>query len=93
MPSVKNPNGISKNRAAAQASKAKKVQRQISAQNRNKISKQDVARGARPGLLPNSGPRAKLSGKKARKLEKKLGYAMKRKMDAEGVVEMKGEFT
>ncbi|VUC28166.1 unnamed protein product [Clonostachys rosea] len=88
MPSVKNPNGMSKLRASARALKAKKVQRQISEQNKNKISRKDVARGARPGLLPNSGPRAKVSGKKARKLEKKMGYALKRKMDAEGIVEM-----
>ncbi|CAG9942365.1 unnamed protein product [Clonostachys rosea f. rosea IK726] len=88
MPSVKNPNGMSKIRAAARSLKAKKAQRQISEQNKNKISRKDVARGARPGLLPNSGPRAKLSGKKARKLEKKMGYALKRKMDAEGIVEM-----
>ncbi|CAH0044440.1 unnamed protein product [Clonostachys solani] len=88
MPSVKNPNGMSKLRVSARSLKAKKAQRQISEQNKNKISRKDVARGARPGLLPNSGPRAKVSGKKARKLEKKMGYALKRKMDAEGIVEM-----
>lgn len=93
MPSVKNPNGMSKIRASARSLKAKKAQRQISEQNKNKISRKDVARGARPGLLPNSGPRAKVSGKKARKLEKKKGYALKRKMDAEGIVEMTGKLT
>lgn len=76
---------------AARASKAKKQRRQKSEQSRNKISKADTTRGARPGLLPTSGPRAKVSSKKARKLEKKMGYAIKRKMDAEGIVEMKGK--
>lgn len=92
MPSVKNPNGPSKNRLAARASKAKKVRRQKSEQGKHKISKSDMARGARPGLLPTSGPRAKISSKKARKLEKKLGYAIQRKMEADGVVDMQGEF-
>lgn len=92
MPSVGNPNGPSKNRLAARSSSAKKQRRQRSEHARNKISKADTTRGARPGLLPTSGPRAKLSSKKARKLEKKMGYAMKRKMEAEGVVEMKGEY-
>lgn len=92
MPSVSNPNGPSKNRLAARASKAKKVRRQKSQEARHKIAKTDTTRGARPGLLPTSGPRKPVSGKKARKLEKKMGYALKRKMDAEGVIEMKGEY-
>jgi hypothetical protein len=92
MPSVKNPNGPSKNRLAARASKAKAQRQQREAHARNKISKPDVARGARPGLLPNSGPNAKLSSKKQRKLDKKLGYALKRKMEREGEVVMQGEF-
>ncbi|EFY99790.1 hypothetical protein X797_001198 [Metarhizium robertsii] len=91
MPSVKNPNGPSKNRLAARASAAKKVRRKRSELARNKISKQDVARGARPGILPTSGPRAKVSAKKARKLEKKMGYALKRRMEAEGEKQMLGE--
>lgn len=91
MPSVKNPNGPSKNRLAARASAAKKVRRKRSELARNKISKQDIARGARPGILPTSGPRAKVSAKKARKLEKKMGYALKRRMEAEGEKQMLGE--
>lgn len=91
MPSVSNPNGPSSNRLAAMASKAKKLRRQKSVHAQNKISKADTTRGARPGLLPNSGPNAKISKKKARKLEKKMGYAIQRKMEAEGIVEMKGE--
>jgi hypothetical protein len=90
MPSGGNLNGPSKNRLAARASKAKKQRRTKSEQGRTKITHKDSARGARPGLLPTSGPRAKLSGKKARKLEKQMAHAMKRKMEAEGVVEMKG---
>lgn len=92
MPSVKNPNGPSKNRLAARASKAKKERRKRSLAPKDKIAKADATRGARAGLLPTSGPRAKVSGKRARKLEKKMGYALKRKQEAEGEAEMKGEF-
>ncbi|KAI1371391.1 hypothetical protein F4677DRAFT_450508 [Hypoxylon crocopeplum] len=92
MPSVKNPNGPSKNRITARAATARKQnqKRNASALNKkNKISKADVTRGAKPGLLPTSGPNAALSSKKRRKLERKMGYALKRKMEAEGEVEMK----
>ncbi|KAF5006999.1 hypothetical protein FDECE_6647 [Fusarium decemcellulare] len=89
MPSVKNPNGPSKNRLAARASKARKERRKRSEAPKDKVAKADTTRGARAGLLPTSGPRAKLSAKKARKLEKKMGYAMKRKMEADGEAEMK----
>ncbi|KOS17322.1 hypothetical protein ESCO_006433 [Escovopsis weberi] len=89
MPSVKNPNGPSKNRLAARASKIKKQRQKRSEEGRHKISKADTTRGARPGLLPTSGPRAKLSAKKARKMEKKMGYALQRKMEAEGGKEMR----
>ncbi|KND91950.1 hypothetical protein TOPH_03478 [Tolypocladium ophioglossoides CBS 100239] len=89
MPSVKNPNGPSKNRLAARATKAKAQRQKRSEEAKNKISKADSTRGARPGLLPTSGPRAKLSAKKARKLEKKMGHAMRRRMEAEGEAEMK----
>lgn len=91
MPSVKNPNGPSKNRQAARASSAKKVQRQKSFAGKHKITKAQAAAGARPGLLPNSGPGKKLSAKKQRKLEKKIGYALQRKNEAEGIVEMQGK--
>lgn len=93
MPSVKNPNGPSKNRLAARACKAKSLHQKRSEQGKHKISKRDAALGARPGLLPNSGPKAQLSGKKARKMEKKMGYAMKRKMEADGEAVMKGKKT
>ncbi|GFP59728.1 hypothetical protein ACSS6W_009713 [Trichoderma asperelloides] len=90
MPSVKNPNRPSKNRLAARAAKAKKAnQKRADPANRSKITKADKTRGARPGLLPTSGPRAQVSAKKARKLEKKMGYALKRQMEAEGEAEMK----
>lgn len=82
MPSVKNPNGPSKNRLAARATKAKSQRRKKTEEARHRIAKADTTRGARPGLLPTSGPRAKLSAKKARKLEKKAGYALRRKMEA-----------
>ena len=55
------------------------------------IIKADTCRGARPGLLPTSGPNKPISKKKLRKLERKMGYALKRKMEREGEVEMKGE--
>lgn len=93
MPSVKNPNRPSKNRLAARAAKARKANQQRSDPvNQNRIAKADRTRGARPGLLPTSGPRKPISGKKARKLEKKMGYTMKRKAEAEGEAVMKGAF-
>ncbi|KAF9869878.1 hypothetical protein CkaCkLH20_12677 [Colletotrichum karsti] len=88
MPSVKTPNHRSKNRLAAQANKAKRVRQKKSEENKNKIAKTDSMRGARPGLLPTSGPNAPLSKKKAKKLEKKMAHAIRRKMAAEGEVEM-----
>lgn len=92
MPSVKNPNGPSKNRLAARSAKARKANQKRSAgsiDKNNRVTKADEKRGARPGLLPTSGPNAALSSKKRRKLERKMGYALKRKMEAEGEVEMK----
>ncbi|KAI1407404.1 hypothetical protein F5Y13DRAFT_195468 [Hypoxylon sp. FL1857] len=92
MPSVKNPNGPSKNRLAARAAKARKANQKRSAGSVNKsnrVTKADEKRGARSGILPTSGPNAALSSKKRRKLERKMGYALKRKMEAEGEVEMK----
>ncbi|KAI0396988.1 hypothetical protein F5Y17DRAFT_27754 [Xylariaceae sp. FL0594] len=93
MPSVKNPNGPSKNRMAARTATARKhsakaVARKALVEN-HKITKADAKRGARAGLLPTSGPNAALSAKRRRKLERKMGYALKRKMEAEGEVEMK----
>ncbi|KAI1774347.1 hypothetical protein F4818DRAFT_419664 [Hypoxylon cercidicola] len=91
MPSVKNPNGPSKNRLAAQAAKARKQNQKRTAglKKKSRVEKADTTRGARDGLLPTSGPNAALSSKKKRKLERKMGYALKRKMEAEGEVEMK----
>ncbi|KAK4191306.1 ribosome biogenesis protein ALB1 [Podospora australis] len=89
MPSVKNPNKPSKHRLAARAHKLKKQRQQASAPKADKIAKSDAYHGARPGLMPTSGPRKPVSAKRQRKLEKKMGYAMKRKMEAEGEVLMK----
>ena len=95
MPSVKNPNGPSKNRLAARAAKARKQaqKRQAAAAvKKDRVAKADTKRGARPGLLPTSGPNAAVSAKKRRKLERKLGHALKRKAEEEGKLEaeMKG---
>ncbi|KAL2015724.1 hypothetical protein VTK56DRAFT_4895 [Thermocarpiscus australiensis] len=94
MPSVKNPNAPSKNRLAAREAKRRKERRKAAAAGQlqkrgGAVAKADARRGARPGLLPTSGPRAPVSNKKARKLERKMGYALRRKMLAEGEVEMK----
>lgn len=92
MPSVKNPNGPSKNRLAARAATARKQneKRIAGSSKKDRVEKADTKRGARAGILPTSGPNAALSSKKRRKLEKKMAHAMKRKMAAEGEVEMKG---
>ncbi len=90
MPSTKNPNKISRNGLVARTAKARQAQQKRSAAGQSRIDKADTKRGARPGLLPTSGPRAPLSSKKKRKLEKQLGHALKRKMEAEGEVVMKG---
>ncbi|KAJ0148473.1 hypothetical protein CTA2_673 [Colletotrichum tanaceti] len=89
MPSVKNPNGPSKNRLANRALGAKMQRRKKSEANRNKILKTDAMRGAKPGLAPTSGPNAPLSKKKAKKVEKRIAHALRRKMAAEGEVIMK----
>ncbi|TRX93286.1 hypothetical protein FHL15_005865 [Xylaria flabelliformis] len=99
MPSVKNPNGPSKNRLAARTATARKhttkqlarkaLEESLSRQSQGRITKADAHRGARVGMLPTSGPNKALSAKKARKLERKMGYALQRKMQAEGEVEMK----
>lgn len=97
MPSVKNPNFTSKNRVAVRAAKLKAQRRKQSDAGRAAavlgaaaLAKTDLRRGARPGLLPTSGPNRALSRKKARKLEKQMAHALKRKMAAEGEVDMKG---
>lgn len=94
MPSVRNPNGPSKNRLTARAATARKQgQKRTAAAGKSRIAKADATRGARPGLLPTSGPNAAISAKKRRKLERKMGHALKRKMEAEGEAEMKGTFS
>ncbi|KAI0205326.1 hypothetical protein F4808DRAFT_473371 [Astrocystis sublimbata] len=99
MPSVKNPNGPSQNRLCARKSTARKhttkslarknLAASLSAQSNGRVTKADVPRGARAGLLPNSGPNKALSAKAARKLERKVGYALQRRMEQEGEVVMK----
>ncbi|KAI2643550.1 hypothetical protein GGS21DRAFT_486071 [Xylaria nigripes] len=93
MPSTKNPNGPSKNRLIARVAKARKYSaKQLARKGQtteHKITKADSKRGARKGLLPTSGPNAAISSKKQRKLQRKMGYALKRRMEAEGEVEMK----
>lgn len=93
MPSVKNPNGPSKNRFAARASHAKKQRQKLSEAGKDKLAHRETRRGARPGLMPTSGPNKPISKKKAKKLEKKMGYALRRKMELEGEVVMKGGFS
>ncbi|KAK4446851.1 hypothetical protein QBC34DRAFT_427898 [Podospora aff. communis PSN243] len=86
MPSVKNPNKPSKNRLAARAAKARKTARAASAAGQSKVSIQDKQRGAKPGLLPTSGPRAAVSKKKAKKLEQRARLNLRRRLEL-GLVE------
>ncbi|KAK1675092.1 hypothetical protein BDP55DRAFT_632720 [Colletotrichum godetiae] len=88
MPSVKNPNGPSKNRLANRALGAKIARRKKSEANRHQIARTDTMRGARPGLMPTSGPNAPMSKKKAKKMEKKIANALRRQMEANGEVIM-----
>ncbi|PKS11071.1 hypothetical protein jhhlp_002832 [Lomentospora prolificans] len=91
MVNVANPNTKSKIRQSNRAAKLRKISQkrsQAAKYGANRVAKADTKRGARTGLLPTSGPRAPMSAKRRRKLERKLGYDMKRKMEAEGEVEM-----
>lgn len=94
MPSVKNPNTVSRNRQIARASKARKqaLQHAATAKLASRVDKADARRGARPGLLPTSGPNRALSKKKQRKVEKQLAHAIRRKAEEEAAkeVEMEG---
>ena len=91
MPSVKNPNGPSKNRLAArQASARKRSQKQAAQGRASRVEKADRTRGAGGGLLPTSGPRRAISAKKQRKLDRAAHHALQRKLAATGEVEMKG---
>lgn len=93
MPSVKNPNTVGKNRQTAQKSKARKssLKHRASARLPTRIAKADARRGARTGLMPTSGPNAPLSSKKARKLEKQMAHAIRRKAEAEKAAEAERE--
>ncbi|OAA65612.1 hypothetical protein SPI_02399 [Niveomyces insectorum RCEF 264] len=91
MPSVKNPNKPSRNRLAARASHQRKQQRKRAADGvrtngvrPDRVAKADTKRGARPGLLPTSGPRAPLSAKKQKKVVQRMALALKRKWAANG---------
>ncbi|KAL1898171.1 hypothetical protein Sste5346_003577 [Sporothrix stenoceras] len=87
MPSVKNPNKQSRNRMAARAATKRKQQKKNSADGHHKedrVAKADTKRGARPGLMPTSGPRAPLSAKKQKKVIQRMTLALKRKMEANG---------
>lgn len=85
-PSAKNPNILSRHKAAAKARKSKSQQTRVeslSSGSKSRIAKQDARRGARPGLLPTSGPNKAMSRKKARKVERALGHALRRQEEAE----------
>lgn len=89
MPSVKNPNTVSRNRQIAHSAKARKQSRKSLALSQlpSRVAKADARRGARTGLLPTSGPNAALSAKKARKVEKQLAHAIRRKAEADAARE------
>lgn len=94
--SVKNPNCVSRNRQRALRAKARKQTLQAAASARlpDRVARADVKRGARTGLLPTSGPNKPLSSKKARKLEKQMAHAIRRKREEEdkkSQIEMQGE--
>jgi hypothetical protein len=91
MVSVSNPNTTSKNRVAAREAKARKIRNQRVKAAQTKISQADARLGAKPGLLPTSGPRARVSKKKLRKIERGAKHALKRRLEAEGEVLMSGK--
>ena len=86
MVSVKNPNKTSRNRMAARAATKRKQQKKMSADGSHvdRVAKADTKRGARPGIMPTSGPRAPLSAKKQKKVVQRMTLALKRKMEANG---------
>ncbi|KAL2118061.1 hypothetical protein VTJ04DRAFT_7721 [Mycothermus thermophilus] len=95
---IKNPNFISKNRLAARAAKRRKQKQkaQERAHLRNiggEEAQKDARRGARPGLLPTSGPRAAISKKKLRKLERMRGHVERRKREMEAAFGIVGDGT
>jgi hypothetical protein len=96
MASQSNPNTLSKNKRIERAKKSAKTRAKAAysqkLERKHGITKAQARKGARPGLLPTSGPGAPISKKKQRKLERNLGYAMKRRMEAEGEVVMKGSW-
>ena len=93
MATIKNPNAPCKQRLRARAGKARKggsKASKVTRWERAGISNADATRGARPGLMPTSGPGRPLSKKKQRKVEHRLAMALKRQLEAEGEVEVKG---
>lgn len=93
MVNVSNPNTKALWKQRAVRANSRKAAKKRAGQPRDAAARADTTRGARPGLLPTSGPRAALSKKKAKKLEKRMAYALRRKMEEEGEVEMKGMFS
>lgn len=89
MPSVKNPNTVSRNRQMARTAKARKQSlKQLSTSKlSSRVEKADARRGARPGLLPTSGPNKPLSKKKQRKIEKLMAHAIRRKAESDAAKE------
>ncbi|KUI62800.1 hypothetical protein VP1G_09935 [Cytospora mali] len=81
MVSVKNPNVTSQNRVRARAARSRKQGLKAVRDSKlpTRVEKADTRRGARPGILPTSGPNAALSKKKQRKVEKQIAHALKRK--------------
>lgn len=90
MVNVANPNTKCLKHARTGAANRKRVMQRRSAKPKDRAARADTTRGARAGLLPTSGPRAAMSGKKAKKMEKRMAHALRRKMAEEGGVEMKG---
>ncbi|CAN8095239.1 unnamed protein product [Discula destructiva] len=90
MPSVKNPNTVGRNRTIAQRAKARKATSKTLRMSRlpDRIAQADTRRGARTGLLPTSGPNARLSKKKERKVEKQIAHALRRKAELEAKKEV-----
>ena len=89
MPSAANSR-LPKRTVRTLGARIKKERAKKAAETQNKITKEAASRGARVGLRPTSGRGAPISNKKARKLERKLGHALKRKVETEGDVAMRG---
>ncbi|SPN98735.1 uncharacterized protein DNG_01780 [Cephalotrichum gorgonifer] len=88
MVNVANPNAKSRKHIGTRRASSRKLARKNALKPKSREARADTTRGARPGLLPTSGPRAALSKKKQRKLEKMAKHALKRKLEAAGEVVM-----